>query len=133
MHAIVDISATGIPYFWDITTSIVSAKKSVSPAGSAVRITFARNSPLTSRLFGSRAKKNEGNPISMPLNKASCDGANGYGVANISVTTASIKEKIFFVRNKAADRSMLFITRLPSITTAGIAEKSESSSTISAT
>ena len=41
----------------------------------------------------------------------------------------SKKEKIFFTKNKLADRSILFTTRRPSATTSGMREKSESSKT----
>ena len=76
---------------------------------------------------------NDGMPIVHMLTSVSCDGDSGYGSENMSVTVAKTSEKMFLTRYSDAERSMLFMTRLPSATTAGIAEKSESSSTMFAT
>ena len=43
--------------------------------------------------------------------------------------TESRKEKMFFTRNRLAERWTLLTTRRPSATTEGMAEKSDSSST----
>ena len=43
--------------------------------------------------------------------------------------TAIRKEKMFFTRNRLAERWMLLTTRRPSATTDGMAEKSDSSKT----
>ena len=40
------------------------------------------------------------------------------------------REKIFFTRYREAERSMLLITQRPSATTEGMAEKSDSNSTM---
>ena len=48
----------------------------------------------------------------------------------MSEMTAREKEKMFFTRKSAAERSMLFMTRLPSATTDGMAAKFDSSSTM---
>ena len=48
----------------------------------------------------------------------------------MSVIMAREKEKMFFTRNRVAERSMLFITRRPSATTLGMEAKLFSSSTM---
>ena len=48
----------------------------------------------------------------------------------MSEMSARAKEKIFFTRKSAAERSMLFMTLLPSATTDGMAAKLDSSRTI---
>ena len=48
---------------------------------------------------------------------------------NTAENTDKRREKIFFTRNRLADLWMLLTTRRPSITTEGIQEKSDSSST----
>ena len=67
------------------------------------------------------------------LTRLSCAGVKGYGSVANRVINARTKEKIFFTRYSAADRSMLLMTRRPSCTTLGMDEKSEFSSTISET
>ena len=56
-------------------------------------------------------------------------GIMGYGQLVQEVISAKPSEKIFFTRNKVAARWMLLMTRRPSPTIWGMAEKSESSST----
>ena len=107
------------------STTIIS----VSPAGSALSNTFLIKLPRIISWLGSMAKKKPGTPIVNTLIIVICDGHNGYWVTNISVIIANIKEKIFFTRNKLAERSILLTVLLPSNTTLGILEKSESSST----
>ena len=50
-------------------------------------------------------------------------------IVSTAENSASSKEKMFFTRNRLADRWILFTTRLPSHTTSGIWAKSESSRT----
>ena len=81
-------------------------------------------------LFGSSARKNAGIPIVNILINDTCDGSSGYVNINTTENRLSKKEKIFLTRNRLADRWILFTTLLPSKTTCGIQEKSDSRSTI---
>jgi hypothetical protein len=67
ISAIVDISSTGIPRLSQTTARTASPAKLVSPAGSAFRITFIMNFPLTMLLFGSSASTKDGAPMSIML------------------------------------------------------------------
>ena len=80
-------------------------------------------------LFGSSARKKAGIPIVNILIRETCDGSSGY--VNIYTTDIRLNknEKIFFTRNKLAERWILLTTLLPSSTTSGIHEKSDYRST----
>ena len=119
-------SPVKFPYIVISVTTI----KSVSPVGSAFNTTLRRKSPLIRLLLGCNARKNAGIPIvNIPRND-NCVGYNGYRLTDISVNIVSIIENIFFARNNDAERLILLTTLLPSPTTSGILEKSESRSTI---
>ena len=74
--------------------------------------------------------KKEGAPINRALIRLIWAGTKGYTAGRNSSTKDTKNEKIFFTKNREADRSMLLITRLPSRTIWGRASKLESSSTI---
>ena len=95
-------------------------------------MTFTRKSPLISSLLGCNARKNAGVPIVNAPNNDNCVGYNGYRLAAISVNTVVRIENIFLTRKSDADVCILFTTLLPSRTTSGIFEKSESRRTICA-
>ena len=80
-------------------------------------------------MLGCSARKNDGIPIVNIAISDICAGSSGYVTAAIIEHNAIINEKIFFTRKRLADRSILFTTRLPSSTTEGIFEKSDSRST----
>ena len=80
-------------------------------------------------LLGCNAKKNEGMPIVNIAISEICAGSSGYVTAAMIEHSAIMNEKIFFTRKRLAERSMLLTTRLPSSTTDGIFEKSDSRST----
>ena len=120
----VDISKTS-PH----TTSANTAITSVSPPGNAFISTFLRKLPFILFLFGSRANKNPGTPIVNILTKEICAGSSGYVNIKTADNTAKSNEKIFFTKNRLAERSILLTTLLPSYTRSGICAKSESSST----
>ena len=80
--------------------------------------------------MGCKARKNAGvHIVNIPRND-NCVGYNGYRLTDISVNTVDNIENIFFARKSDADLLILLTTLLPSPTTLGILEKSESSSTI---
>ena len=105
----------------------------VSAAGNARPSTVIRKLPRTRAVLGSSASTNDGNPIASDENSVSCIGWNGYPCINTSISIASSDENIVLVKNSEAERDMLFITRRPSATTAGIEAKFESNSTMFAT
>ena len=111
------------------TTKELTLIKVVIPAGAAILKTLPKNVPLIKFLFGSRESTKDGMPMVNILISVICDGFNGYDKTLIMEKSANSSEKMFFVKNKLAVFSMLFTTRLPSPTTEGILEKSESSST----
>ena len=80
-------------------------------------------------LFGSSARKKAGIPIVNILIRETCDGSSGYVNINTTDIRLNKNEKIFFTRNKLAERWILLTTLLPSSTTSGIHEKSDSRST----
>lgn len=104
--------------------------KTISKAvGIALLKTYFKKESSTRLLLGSRASMNDGIPIHIPLIKVNCIGINGYSSdMNINITSNSI-EYIVLIKNRDADLFRLFIERLPSATTFGSDEKSESNST----
>ena len=127
--AAVAISADGSEKTSPHITSAPTTKTSVSPAGSAFNKTFLINFPLIRSLFGSNASKNPGIPIVNILINEMCAGSRGYVIINTAENTDISREKMFFTKNRLAERSTLLTTRLPSQTTEGICAKSESSRT----
>ena len=97
--------------------------------GIALLITFGKKLPFTLSLLGSNASKNEGTPIVTILIKVSCIGIKGYVSPINKNNTASMLEYMVLVKNREAERSMLFIVLRPSATTLGIDAKFESSRT----
>ena len=104
------------------TTNIIQ-NKSLNAAGAALYNTFRRNLPLTFSVLGSRDNTKAGAHIVNMMIRVMLAGLIGYTNTAIIAMIARKKENIFLTKNSDAVRSILFITRLPSATTEGMAAK----------
>ena len=102
----------------------------VIPVGIDLDITFLKKFPLTLSLFGSKAKIKDGMPIVIVLINVNCIGTKGYAFPINKNINASIVEYMVFTKNSEAERVMLLIVLLPSLTTLGIDAKLESNKII---
>ena len=77
-------------------------------------------------MLGSKANKNDGIPIVTTPIKLKCTGSKGNSWLKNRNNNAKVEEYMVFTKNNEAERSILFIVRLPSATTFGIEAKLES-------